>query len=348
MASLLRAVHAPRRHAPVHLTELATRTEVDEHLLDDLLRHAYEEPSAQAHSTRKTATWLRFLADPLHTGNKHHVDTRDLAWWELKFAVPSWVHAVSGGIVLAVALCVWWAGAGTAAGPFDLFTGGGLLGIAFLTFVGRFGMSSREAKPPKSTAVRRRGHRGFPQLARQSARMCAAMVVVFVAVLLSGGLAVQFLLRAGGMNGRFASATWNWLTRGGGVSSTSWEATTPGTSLRDDRTATLLPAFTFLILGKLPLVGLWTLGPPPGDSEVLLAVAGLIDLVGTFLCIGMLIESAWWSTVIARGWLALRGLIPLQLMRFLEDARERGILRRSGAVYQFRHAQLQDHIRTRR
>jgi hypothetical protein len=29
-------------------------------------------------------------------------------------------------------------------------------------------------------------------------------------------------------------------------------------------------------------------------------------------------------------------------MRFLEDARERGVLRTVGPVYQFRHARLQD------
>ncbi len=31
-------------------------------------------------------------------------------------------------------------------------------------------------------------------------------------------------------------------------------------------------------------------------------------------------------------------------MRFLEDARERGVLRIVGAVYQFRHARLQDRL----
>jgi hypothetical protein len=31
-------------------------------------------------------------------------------------------------------------------------------------------------------------------------------------------------------------------------------------------------------------------------------------------------------------------------MRFLEDARERGVLRTVGPVYQFRHARLQDRL----
>jgi hypothetical protein len=35
---------------------------------------------------------------------------------------------------------------------------------------------------------------------------------------------------------------------------------------------------------------------------------------------------------------------PLRLMRFFEDARERGVLRTVGPVYQFRHAHLQDRL----
>jgi hypothetical protein len=38
-----------------------------------------------------------------------------------------------------------------------------------------------------------------------------------------------------------------------------------------------------------------------------------------------------------------RGL-PLRLMRFLEDARRRDLLRTVGPVYQFRHGRLQDHL----
>jgi len=33
--------------------------------------------------------------------------------------------------------------------------------------------------------------------------------------------------------------------------------------------------------------------------------------------------------------------LPLQLLRFLDDAHQRGVLRRTGPVYQFRHAILQ-------
>jgi hypothetical protein len=51
--------------------------------------------------------------------------------------------------------------------------------------------------------------------------------------------------------------------------------------------------------------------------------------------------SAWPSWLIAGGWLALRGRVPPLLITFLDDAHRRGVLRQTGAVYQFRHIKLQ-------
>ncbi|WP_338596752.1 hypothetical protein [Saccharopolyspora sp. SCSIO 74807] len=55
--------------------------------------------------------------------------------------------------------------------------------------------------------------------------------------------------------------------------------------------------------------------------------------------------SAWGQWVLfARLWLPLTRRLPWRPKMFLEDAYERGVLRRTGAVYQFRHAQLRDHL----
>ncbi|MFE4519442.1 NACHT domain-containing protein [Kitasatospora sp. NPDC056783] len=56
--------------------------------------------------------------------------------------------------------------------------------------------------------------------------------------------------------------------------------------------------------------------------------------------------TAWGEwVVIARIWLPLTGRLPWRAMTFLEDAhRERGVLRQAGAVYQFRHARLREHL----
>jgi hypothetical protein len=57
--------------------------------------------------------------------------------------------------------------------------------------------------------------------------------------------------------------------------------------------------------------------------------------------------AAWPSYAIARIWLALRHRLPWPLMDFLADAHKRGVLRQTGAAYQFRHIELQHRLATR-
>jgi hypothetical protein len=43
----------------------------------------------------------------------------------------------------------------------------------------------------------------------------------------------------------------------------------------------------------------------------------------------------------------VRGFLPWRLVSFLQDAHRRGVLRQAGAVYQFRHIELQHRLATR-
>ena len=54
--------------------------------------------------------------------------------------------------------------------------------------------------------------------------------------------------------------------------------------------------------------------------------------------------AAWPSYSVARIWLALWRRLPWRLMSFLADAHKRGVLRQAGAVYQFRHTELQHRL----
>ena len=56
--------------------------------------------------------------------------------------------------------------------------------------------------------------------------------------------------------------------------------------------------------------------------------------------------SMTWPASLAFVQLAARQRTPIRLMRFLEDARDRNVLRTVGPVYQFRHARLQDRLAT--
>ena len=62
------------------------------------------------------------------------------------------------------------------------------------------------------------------------------------------------------------------------------------------------------------------------------------------LVVGPMQEPAWLGFVVTARWLAFRGKLPWKIMGFLDDAHRLGLLRTVGSVYQFRHAELQDHL----
>jgi hypothetical protein len=75
-------------------------------------------------------------------------------------------------------------------------------------------------------------------------------------------------------------------------------------------------------------------------------VAGIAGGVGGWVAAVAVKNSTamWLRYGIFRTWLALRGRLPWHLMSFLADAHRRGVLRQAGAVYQFRHIELQHRL----
>ncbi|MEU1453448.1 hypothetical protein [Streptomyces avermitilis] len=57
--------------------------------------------------------------------------------------------------------------------------------------------------------------------------------------------------------------------------------------------------------------------------------------------------SAYGRLTVARIWLGATGQLPWRLMAFLHEAHLRGVLRQSGARYEFRHLRLQECLATR-
>ena len=79
------------------------------------------------------------------------------------------------------------------------------------------------------------------------------------------------------------------------------------------------------------------------------AVRPSVGLAGG-LTVGLVaacVQASWGAFVITRSWLAMRRQISWPLMGFLDDAHRRGVLRQAGAIYQFRHDELQDHLANR-
>ena len=93
------------------------------------------------------------------------------------------------------------------------------------------------------------------------------------------------------------------------------------------------PKSDALIFGSLLGLGMGLSEGP--DAAV---VASLIGVLGAVLA------NAWGGLVATCGYFALGRRLPWRLMAFLADAHRRGILRQVGAVYQFRHAIIQDRL----
>ena len=63
--------------------------------------------------------------------------------------------------------------------------------------------------------------------------------------------------------------------------------------------------------------------------------------------VGLAVGQAQTAFLLAKALSAVRRRLPLRLMRFLDQAHRMGLLRVVGSAYQFRHAELQDHLAAR-
>ena len=76
-------------------------------------------------------------------------------------------------------------------------------------------------------------------------------------------------------------------------------------------------------------------------------VTGLVLVLVWLLVFGLvfgLVFPRTWTASLTFAQLAMRWHTPVRLLRFLDDARERDVLRTVGPIYQFRHARLQDRL----
>jgi hypothetical protein len=117
------------------------------------------------------------------------------------------------------------------------------------------------------------------------------------------------------------------------------EAAPKAVLARDRKTFQTVALSTGLTVGLIVGLVTWAAGGVTRGIE-----AGLAFAIATGLGAGC-IQAAWGTYTVTRYWLAMRRRIPLKLTAFLADAHQRrGVLRQVGAVYQFRHKELQQHL----
>lgn len=320
----------------------AGREEIEEHLIGRYIPAVYG-PRPEPWTAEQARRWLGNLAAILDRRSM-----RELAWWELRKERPAWflpaMHAVLSGVTLAL---LGWGLLSQFALPWTGFWTGLVIGAGAGA---GFALTRQEAIRQTRltlTVVP-------PGYVRRT-------IIHGIVVALLGGVVVWFLydglltvvVHALAFSGAFV------LTRVVFVPAVPEEVGGPVDLLRHDR-RTVLYAFAAGALAGLPVgavlgaavrdrlspfvrAGLgpdaWLLSLQPWQ-QILLG-AGWAMLLGAFgIGASSMAVSAWGRLLSVRCWLAPQGKIPWRLMTFLEDACERGVLRRSGPYYEFRHDRL--------
>ncbi|MEV7192218.1 NACHT domain-containing protein [Streptomyces sp. NPDC093510] len=115
-------------------------------------------------------------------------------------------------------------------------------------------------------------------------------------------------------------------------------AANPQVTLRTDRMASLSRSGVVAVTtGGVCAVLAWVFASQGGLDHV---AAQMWVPMGT----AALALTAWGQLAVARVWLALTGRLPWRIMTFLDEAHRRGVLRQSGAHYEFRHLRMQQRL----
>ncbi|MBC2906963.1 NACHT domain-containing protein [Streptomyces cupreus] len=353
--------------------EFSSRGALEKGLLNAFVPTAYDPlvntavPKRRRWSAERAGHWLGYLATHLkkQKRDEQKPDAQDIEWWQLGTTMSLPTRMLVSGAVCGLV-------AGTAVALvhallsdfptalLDFFLN--VLGIG-LTFGLMHGFASKSkasgAFKPSRMQIGLRG-----DSMRVRVRRVRESLLPRVGGGLAGGLIFGVVFGGGAaLYAILLAYPWpwvalllgNWLVAGSLIglavgivlALAAWletdakpdESVSPTELLRTNRTIVLVQAGAVgLILG----LGYGTVitrfngfahGLPAGIGAGLAAAVG----VGTL--------SAWgrW-VVLVRIWLPLTRRLPLGVNTFLDDARERGVLRQAGAVYQFRHALLRDHL----
>lgn len=324
MTSLARAVYSDTATDPVELIRderFADPAAVVDHLIDQMIPVAYDELVVQRGGPRWTAEqvrrWLGFLAarDDVFDGD-------GIYWWRLERAAPRTLMVLVGVVV----------GAACAGLPVGMVGGANTGLLAGVAGGVASGVVSKSLSPTPST-MRLRWHgalsaaRGRPPGRTVPVGWPVACAVLALTLWIAiGPLGVVLA----GITVGVAFGLDAWFDVPAEVS----RAASPDWLLRADRTAALSRG-----VARGGVIGIaigLIMGPATG------ATFGLAAIVVSAA------YTSWGRFTVARIWFAFSGQFPFRLMAFLHDAHKRGVLRRSGGAYEFRHAILRDRLRTKR
>ncbi|MEV8508335.1 NACHT domain-containing protein [Actinoplanes sp. NPDC051475] len=248
----------------------------------------------------KAERWLRFLARRMVAR-----DMPGLSWWRLPELSTAAIVTLRSAVSLAALVFIglrW----------------GLLIGVGF-AFAARNALGSLQPAPrPVRAQLRAGGIIGGAVVGGAAAIMAAAFLIpdgsLFVAVLFGLVISLATALMVNVLAGR---------TRDD-------DDFDMRASLRDDRTL-LLTVLVISGLSGLRSAAQWN--PGSGVQQ--------FGRTAVFLLIGCAYAQAgvpWLRFAWTKLFLAMTRRLPLRMVAFMEDAHRRGVLRRSGATYEFRHS----------
>jgi len=337
MASLARTIYNPRpgEHLdavpdPAGLLSFTAQPDVERHLFDAFINAAYQphpDPTRRClWRASQARRYLTFLARRLES-------VTEIAWWELSDhgVTPTkdlrlspaafkakWAYAPAVGLIVFLVLEL-------AVKP-AIGIGGGIAS----TLVCGFAVGLETAPADLTVAIN-----PIMVLARDRSTALKFALVIGPLIGMAVGVIIQLVA-----NPPFVA------NAGPGIGLVTGMLVGPA--------AVLLFSFVLqfnlkigvvagLLMGTTDWLVSWLLGQlRVGGLQGQLISGLLVGVVGGSL-FGVL-KTAWWAFTVTRCRLALRRCLPWQLMRFLADAHQRGVLRQSGAIYEFRHIQLQQRL----
>ncbi|GAA3419741.1 NACHT domain-containing protein [Streptosporangium vulgare] len=342
---LIRTVHITPAADPVPLTgplaqqDATLRAHLFDHLIAAVINDRLPSRSPAGHFRPRIA-WnpdrardhLTYLARVL----QDH-DTYDLAWWHLaQHTIPhgerrrvTWQVGLLSGIAVGLAV-------GLAGGIRE----GVMIGLGFGIAAGLAGGTWFSETPghadlhlPGSPADLIEHMRNV--LGGVLAVVLAAGLVVGLTIGLATGFTVGLaVVLTSVLAAVLAAGVMEWAEQ----PASSTVATTPLTSWKADRTLTLLRTMTFGL--PFGIAG----GIAGGIADGLTVGIAIGIAAGIAFGIAKGNHRAWLAYTIAVWRLAKKKHLPRKLMAFLDDAHRLGLLRTVGPIYQFRHAELQDHL----
>jgi MFS family permease len=330
----------------------ASEEDIADHLLDRVLPAAYTQQPGKPPPGYDLPTAERTLQCIATRMNKD--GTRDLEWWRM----PMWASALPRfiatglmiGLVSGLAVGL---GVGLTCGLSlveDLMCGLAA-GLAFGCGCAVLGLGGHN--PTRIAPWRWRQILSRSTLVAGWARN---WLVGGLAVGLLAGLAVGLLVRPGlGLGITLVI----WVVIGlvigllGGLSQPASgdnvSPLMPLASWQSDRVFGLVTGLVIGLVGGLALGLAIEFGAGLRSRHGLTLVTWVVIGLVIGLGVGLIATEAWPTSLafaqLARRWhTPAEPRTPVRLMHFLEDARERKVLRTVGPVYQFRHARLQDRL----